>query len=197
MYKLCTTEKTALQQRQFEAAFLAVAQEMPYDDITISEVCRRAGLSRKIFYRLFDKKADLFYALLDHTLMDGEIYQPDPSVGEGGLHRFLAFWQMQKPLLDVLKQNQIGTLLTERAIRHVLREGTDIRHCLGIDSGKYGRESLLFYISGIFSLILDWHDQNYAQSIDQLSEAMMYLMTTPPAKHPLVSTFQVSALEDP
>lgn len=185
MYKLCITEKTALQQRQLEEAFLTLALEMPYDDITISEICRRAGLSRKTFYRLFDKKADVLYALVDHALLEGDTYQPDPSVGDGGLHRFLAFWQKQKPLLDVLKRNQNSSLLTDRAIRHILREGTDIQHCLGIDSGKYGRESLLFYISGIFALILDWHDQEYAQSIDQLSEAMMYLMTTPPVKHPL------------
>ena len=182
------TEKTASQQRQFEAAFLALSQEMPYDDITISEVCRRAGLSRKIFYRLFEKKADVLYALLDHTLLDSESYQPDPSVGDGGLHQFFAFWREQKALLDMLKMNQNGALLTDRAIRHILTENTQVQHWFGLDSVKYSREALLFYISGIFALILNWHDQGYSQSIDELSEVMMYLMMTPPVKHPVMST---------
>ena len=72
MYTLCTTEKTALQQRQFEQAFLEYSLEVPYDDITISELCRRAGLSRRIFYRLFERKADVLYALLDHTMLEAE-----------------------------------------------------------------------------------------------------------------------------
>lgn len=187
MYKLCTTEKTALQQRQFESAFLTLSLELPYDDITISEICRRAGLSRKIFYRLFEKKSDVLYSLLDHVMMDSENYQPDPDVGEGGLHQFFAFWREQKALLDVLKMNQSSALLTQRAIRHIMREEYQLQHCFGIDNMEYGREALLFYISGIFALVLDWHDRDYAQSIDELSDAMMYLMTTAPVKHPLMS----------
>lgn len=186
MYKLCTTEKTAHQQRQLEQAFLSLSLELPYDDITISEICRRAGLSRKIFYRLFERKSDVLYALLDQTLLDAESYQPDPSVKEGGLHRFLAFWRDQKPLLDVLKMNQSSSLLTERAIRHILQESSDIRYYFGTEEGVYGREALLFYVSGIFALVLDWHNRDYAQSIDDLSDAMMYLMTTAPVKHPLI-----------
>lgn len=186
MYKLCSTEKTAQQQRQFERVFLELSQEMPYDDITISHLCRQAGLSRKIFYRLFERKADVLYALLDHTMLDLGSYQPDPSIQEGGLHRFLAFWREQKPLLDVLKMNNSSTMLTHCAVRHILREGSTFEHCLGLDDASYGREALLFYVSGIFALVLDWHDQGFAQSIDELSAALMYLLSTPPVKHPLV-----------
>ena len=49
MYTLCTTEKTALQQKQFEQTFLQMLLEDDYDNITISDLCRKAGLSRKIF----------------------------------------------------------------------------------------------------------------------------------------------------
>lgn len=190
MYTLCSTEKTALQQRQFERAFLMLSQEIPYDDITISELCRRAGLSRKIFYRLFERKADILYALLDHTILDLQTYQPDPAAGTGGLHRFLAFWRDQKPLLDVLKQNKTSSLLTEAAIRHILREGSEFSTLLGLNDSLYGREALLFYISGIFALVLNWHDQDYSQSIDELSAALMYLLAVPPIKHPMVSSAQ-------
>jgi len=185
MYKLCTTEKTAMQQRQFEQSFLAISQEMLYDDITISELCRRAGLSRKIFYRLFERKADVLYALLDHTMLDAAFYQPAASVKEGRLHRFLAFWQEQKPLLDMLQWNNSSSLLTEAAIRHLIRENSEYLRCFGTAEDRFGREALLFYVSGVFALVLDWHRQNYAASIDQLSEALMTLLTTAPVKHSL------------
>lgn len=187
MYKLCTTEKTALQQRQFEQAFLELGQEMLYDDITISELCRRAGLSRKIFYRLFARKSDVFYALLDQTMLDAQFYQPDPSVKEGGLHRFLAFWRSQKPLLDMMQKNRSSPMLAEAAIRCILQEGSEYQHCFGTEEAEYVRESLLFYVSGIFALVLDWHRQDYAASIDQMAQALMYLLHTAPVKHSLKS----------
>ena len=187
MYTLCTTEKTAQQQRQFEKAFLELALEIAYDDLTVSELCRKAGLSRKIFYRLFERKGDVLYALVDHTLLDASVHEPDISVKEGGLHRFLDFWRSQKDLLDVLHKNKGSALLTDSAIQLILHEGSEFSHCLGLNDTKFGRQALAFYISGIFALVLDWHKQDFAQSIDELSEALMYLLTTPPVKHPLLS----------
>ena len=185
MYTLCTTEKTALQQRQFEKVFLEYSLEVPYDDITISELCRRAGMSRKIFYRLFERKADVLYALLDHTMLDAASYSPDPAVAPGELHRFLAFWRSQKPLLDVLHRNRSSSMLTEAVIRHMLQENSPFLYCLGTGETGYEREALLFYISGVFSLVLDWHRQDFKASIDRMADAMMYLLSTTPIKHTL------------
>jgi len=187
MYTLCVTEKTARQQREFEAAFLEYAREVPYDDITISELCRRAGLSRKTFYRLFERKSDVLDALLDHTILDASFYEPDETVGEGGLHRFLGFWRTQEALLDVLQKNKISAVLTDRVVEHMLQEGGEYTHCLGLDETQYGTEALRFYVSGIFSLVLNWHQEGFDKSIDALSDALMYLMMTPPVKHPLMS----------
>jgi len=185
MYTLCSTEKTAQQQRQFEKVFLQLLLEMDYDVITISELCRRTGLSRKIFYRLFERKADVLYSLIDHRLMECSFYVPDESVGPGELHRFFAFWQSQEPLLDALLKHQNSHILTDRAIRHVLNENSDVVHTFGADTGKFGMETLLFYLTGIFSLVLTWHQQGYNHSIDEMSGLLMQLLSTPPVKHDL------------
>ena len=188
MYTLCTTEKTAQQQKQFEQVFLQMLLESHYDAVTISELCRRAGLSRKIFYRLFDQKADVLYALIDHTLLEGETYVPDESVGPGELHRFFAFWQHQEPLLDMLLKHQNSHMLTDRAIRHILNENSSIVHTFGADCGKFGMETILFYISGIFSLVLTWHQTGYSHSIDEMSQLLMNLLSTPPVKNDPMKT---------
>ena len=46
MYKLCITEKSAKNQLVLEQAFLRLALQHNYDDVTISDICREAGLSR-------------------------------------------------------------------------------------------------------------------------------------------------------
>ena len=183
MYTLCVTEKTAQQQQIFEQTFLQMLLEDDYDNITISDLCRKAGLSRKIFYRLFDKKADVLYALIDHTLLEANSYIPDESVGPGELHRFFAFWRHQKDLLDMLEKHQNSHMLTDRAIRHVMREDSLVVHTFGADIGSFGTETLLFYLSGIFSLVLIWHQQGYKYSIDEMSAFLLRLLSTPPIKN--------------
>jgi len=185
MYTLCTTEKTASQQKQFEQTFLHMLLESDYDAITVSDLCREAGLSRKIFYRLFEKKADVLYSLIDHTLLEGQTYTPDESVGPGELHRFFAFWKSQKDLLDMLAKHQNSHMLTDRAIRHIIRENADIVHTFGADISEFKMEIILFYISGIFSLVLVWHQQGYNHTIDEMSKLLMDLLSTAAVKYPM------------
>ena len=183
MYTLCSTEKTATQQHQFEQTFLQMLLEMYYDEITISDLCRRAGLTRKMFYRLFEKKADVLYSLIDHTLLEASNYIPDESVGPGELHRFFAYWQTQSDLLDALLKHQNSGLLTDRAVRFALNEDTTMVHAFGADENRFGFEMVVFYISGIFSLVLTWHSQGYNHSIDEMSKLMMGILMEPVIKH--------------
>lgn len=186
MYRLCTTEKSAAQQRQIEAAFLSMLCELPYDSIKISEICRRAGHSRKVFYRLFEQKADVLYALIDHTLLDYQNYQPDIAViGRGGMHRFLGFWKEQEKLLDALSASQSSALLTERAVRHILAENAQVMRSFGADSNEFSRETIVFFISGLFALVMDWHKSGFHRSIDEMASVLMQLLMTPPVKNPL------------
>ena len=182
MYTMCITEKTAQQQIKFEDTFLQMLLETHYDDITISELCRRAGLSRRIFYRLFERKSDVLYALLDHTILEEESYEPDESVGTGDLPRFFAFWKEQKDLLDALLKHKNCNLLTDQAVRYLYREPSPYAHLFGADKGNFQTETMVYYVSGIFSVMLAWHAQGYPHSIDEMATLMQDLWSTVPYK---------------
>ena len=104
MYNRCVSERSAAQQRRFETALLELMKNRLFEEISISELCRYTGMSRKIFYRLYDAKADVVYAMIDHALLDASTFEPDAMVAVGGMHKFLAYWKSRKELLDVLNQ---------------------------------------------------------------------------------------------
>ena len=185
MYRLCSTEKAVHQQRMLCGSFLSLLLTEDYDDITISHICAKANLSRNIFYRLFEKKVDVLYCLLDQSLLDCESYIPKSNVGEGGLHRFLAFWLENNQLLDALARNNSTALLLNRAVRHVLKEDSDLLQCFGAEDDKSARALVVFYVGGIFSLVFDWHQQGYPQSIDEMSNILKRILSTPPVKNSL------------
>ena len=186
MYAQVISEKSAAQQRVFEKAFLELMSEKLFEDISISELCRKTGLSRKTFYRLYEAKADLVYAMIDHAIMDTATYIPDKTIGPGGMHHFLAYWRSQKDLLDVLEKNHISGLLQQQVILHVLNESPDIVGCFTAGHPTMGREMVTYCIGGLFYLLLDWHRSGFERSIDEMSQILMQIVMTAPVKHPLI-----------
>ena len=184
MYTMCSTEKTAQQQLKFEETFLQMLLEMYYDDVTISELCRRAGLSRKIFYRLFEKKADVLYSMLDRALLESDCYTPEGSGNYTELYRFLAYWQQKKDLLDALLKDHTSSVLTDRAILIAKNHLSSPVRSFGPKEIQGCPEAIVFYLSGIFSTLLIWHEHGFNQSIEELEKLMLTILTTPAMKSP-------------
>ena len=168
MYKLCITEKSAKNQLVLEQAFLGLALQNNYDDITISDICREAGLSRKVYYRLFENKNDVLYALIDHTLGGIEAYEPDMEP----LHRFFSYWKGQKPLLDALERSQCNALLLDRVVRFVLTYNPSTLTDVYPGLLSWDRDTQIFFIAGLFGMMLDWHVRGYDSSVEEISQSL-------------------------
>ena len=191
MYKKCTTEKSTQQQRQIEACLLELMKKQPYQDISVSSLCEKSGLSRNTFYRLFESKEDVLCALIDHTLTDYVKYQLPPcdtaSDVPRGLLRFYSYWYHQKPLLDALHRNKQSSLLHDQSIQHVIQEDSGALHWFGADCQPHGREIMLFMISGIFSLMIDWHQSGYNKTVPEIARITHQLLTEPPLRFPTIT----------
>ena len=185
MYTRCTTEKSSLQQQHLEAVLLQEMKTQSYADLTVSGLCEEAGLSRKTFYRLFSNKGDVLCALIDHTLMRYMSFHPDERLSVGTLdelHLFFEFWLEERALLDVLFANGLSTLLLERSIYYVMNEEPGILRHFCNNLPEFRQEVLLFYVSGIMSLIISWHQTGFRKSVTQMAEIMRALMLTPPVQ---------------
>ena len=66
-YLYCGTNKTALaSQDQIADALLALMEKKPYDEISVSELCRCAGISRQTFYSLYQSKENVVIRILQN-----------------------------------------------------------------------------------------------------------------------------------
>jgi AcrR family transcriptional regulator len=183
VYRQCVSDKAAAQQKLFEEAMVESMREGLFEEISISELCRMTGLSRKTFYRLYDSKADVLYSMVDRTILEMGSYTPDASVTPGGMHRFFAYWKTKKDLLDALERNRISALIQQQAVGHVLAESPEIVQCFCSENTEHRTEIVTFYLCGLFSLIWGWHKSGFAYSIDEMAELGMSLMMEPPVKH--------------
>lgn len=183
MYLNCTTEDSAQRQRQFELLLLEKMAVRPYCQITVGQLCNEIGISRSAFYRYFDSKDDVLYALIDHTLLNYYQTQLDhPPTIESyreQIEPFLQYWCNQKPLLDALQKNGLDGTLLERCMNHTMQRHFDETHYPLMETGEGRYQVMMFAINGVFSLILDWHHKSYSQSISEMTDILERIMLKP------------------
>ena len=167
MYRKCTTEISVRHQRQVTAALLELMGKMPYEAITVTQLCQSAGISRRIFYHLFTNKTGALYALVDYAILDSAHHGSEIS---DDLERFFWYWKEQKPLMDALKESGYPGLLLERMIISVLAEDYDLRYWLEKQGwGKNSKQVIVFGLSGLMGLVYSWYAGGYRQEPRELA----------------------------
>lgn len=180
MYKQCATEESVRRQRQLEHCLLELMLTGDYRQITISNICDRAGIARKSFYRYFSSKEGCLYALIDHAIFDGaSFYLPtshDSQALRDVFERFFRYWKAQHELLDALAQNTLTLLLVERILHHAAQEEQSLWAPWSATPTVI-REQTLFCLGGVMSLLLDWHQSGFQKSIQEMANILSDLIT--------------------
>ena len=175
MYKHCITEESVLRQRQLEHCLLDLMQTVPYTQITITDICNLADISRKSFYRYFGSKEDCLHALIDHSIFDGASHcmpeYSESSQNAALFTRFFHYWNEKSPLLDALSKNNLSTCLAERMVRYVNQEEPDYYYYLGGNMSD-SCEGVMFMISGLVGLIFHWHSTGFRKTPAQMAAAL-------------------------
>jgi len=180
VYHNCTTEKSAAQQLLFQQTLLESMAKQAYSDITVTSLCQATGLSRKVFYRLFDTKDDVFCAAIDQALRR---YSMEKTLSESLLDNLVAvfrYWRSQETLLRAVAENHQMSLLCERCIHFINHENRGARKWVGAIDHPYSTEIILFFVSGIMGLIIYWHHTGYVRTPEEMARIAQELLTNPP-----------------
>jgi len=177
MYRKCATEISALHQRQVTGSLLELMQKMPYEDITVTQLCQTAGVTRRVFYHLFSSKAGALHALIDHMILDIETYGKDIS---NEFLRFFCYWKDNRHLLDVLQDNQMTSLLLNRMIGITMAEDYDTRRRMNTYDRELGQNILVFNFCGVMGITINWYLSGFQKSPEEMVDLLMLLMKEPP-----------------
>lgn len=182
MYKLCQTEEAAARQRELENGLLDYMTTMPYRDVTISGFCAHMNIPRKAFYRYFNTREGALLALIDHRMEDmAHALQggTSPDAALMDIETFLLRFMEQKQFLDVLKENDLRDLLITRASIKAM-DGSIFPLHLNANLSNYAhRQGILMAVSGILSVLLSWHESDFACPVKYMAQ-IIYTITTQP-----------------
>ena len=176
----CGTNKTALQsQRQIAEAMMALIQQKPYAQITVSELCKAAGISRQTFYTLFTSRENVMvFTLQAQYCAAPQIARHEPSPGQGGALQWLCrgyseYMLRNQGLIKLLVDNRIDYLLYDSFF-----EALDGCECfLGNVEPCTRRYAASFYAGGLTTVARRFAQEGCCTSADQLEALLMTLFS--------------------
>ena len=176
----CGSNKTALQsQRQIAGAMMALIREKPYAQITVSELCKTAGISRQTFYSLFTSRENVVV----FTLQAGACDTPDIAPPERSPDRTSALrWLCRGYSEYILRNRALIRLLVDNHIDHLLYdsffEAMDSCDCFLPKADPCTRSyAASFYAGGIACVARRYAQEGCASSAGQLESLLMTLLS--------------------
>lgn len=158
-------------------AFLALLQERPYAQITITDLCARAGVSRRTFYRNFESLTGVLDRIADDLYQ--EFLRSDP--GPGGtvpehLLCLFTFVRRHSDLFVALYQNDLFIPLYRYYRRYsrevLLRLGQRSHSSTGEPERMPTAESderIAFITGGLTAVLADWISRGCADSCEKMA----------------------------
>lgn len=179
MYKICRMEESQNRQLAICYTLLDMMNDCPYNEITISALCRQAEIPRKAFYRYFDTKEDVIYALIDHTQRE---YLAQGPAGPGSIHeveRMFTFWYEHRKLVDTLFKNGMEGQWLARMLEIAVEEKVGVRYVQPGENMSHYHILTTFTIMGLLACVLYCYHFGWQPDPHQMAQIVNDLLTKP------------------
>lgn len=181
--ELMEQRKTAL-----EDALLELLKERPYSQITVQDLIRDLGLSRKTFYRLFPCRDACLESLIYRFVLNNHCYvnqrMTEPADLLQSYIHHLNYWKENRFFLEIIDRNRLTPFLMKHALAHVQREEKHIVSLLNSPDMKCDEDILLFFIAGVNTMVMYWVRCGCRTPVEELAQKLVRLIHSPLLKEP-------------
>lgn len=162
-------EKENLTQEYIYSAFLQLLDKKHYDDISVCEICTKAGVSRMSFYRNFESKEDLTFKGIDRIVknLSASIEKLTTKNMFTITQETFIFAKKYKSALFSIMDSQITNTLKEMIIAK-LQEKSKFDYI-----NKTSKYIPVFYFTSIVAVLIEW----LKNDTEETPEEMAILLT--------------------
>lgn len=163
-------------QRWIRKVLLDLMENTEYDKITVTEICRRAELDRRTFYRNFDSKNDVLEQYIN--LLSEEYIKSFAGIDSTSRHAaakfFFEFWGQHSDFIRNIKISGLSDFIFKR-FEKFTREHREF--LIGSDIRKLPEEYVFAYrIGGFWNVMLQWADKEERLSPDEMASILTQIV---------------------
>ncbi len=180
MYKECKTTQSANRQRGIAKTLSEMMLTKPYEEISVSELCKKADIPRKSFYRYFDTKEDTLNFLIDKVMIEGGdfnngINPADRILDKEMLESRFRYFKEHSSLIGAIANNQLSLLAIQRICRMVVNDMNEFGVKISIEEEM----KTTMIVSVVFGTIMAWHHSGYSTPCSEMAEKTYAILTKP------------------
>ena len=163
MYAINENQQAIESRQQIRDALLTLMESCPYQEISITQICKQANVVRQTYYRNFEGKADILAYHLDtlfHQFFENHYHGSDMQTE---LYGFFDFMLEQRRFLLLSAKNDLFFMFNRTIaenIPHFLR----IREVTNVATQQEERYVTGFIAATICSLLSLWAENGLEES---------------------------------
>ncbi|MBO5937406.1 MAG: TetR/AcrR family transcriptional regulator [Clostridia bacterium] len=171
---------------KMDLALISLLKEKPFEYITVSEICKKAGVNRSTFYLHYETIGDLLeettrYLLNDFwTYFTEDVKSVKDNLNECELHELVFISDKYlSPFLTYVKDNKeifITIMLHYKTFNFedVHKEMFNVVYNTVLDKFGYPKENrnyvMMYYLNGIMAVITEWIKEDCSKPIEDIME---------------------------
>lgn len=159
------TERNRFTRMCIGEAIISLMQSEDFDSLKISDICKKAGVSRMTFYHYYDSKTAVLMDYMDTMI---EAYQKENKAGKyGSFHEYhhilhaLTFFDQYADFFLTLERANLHSLILE-AVNRFMEE-----HIQPSYSGSVYK--LYYYAGALTNLFLKWEEKGKVDSAEEIA----------------------------
>jgi AcrR family transcriptional regulator len=165
-------------QQAISEAFIALVIERGYEQVSVKDIIKRAGVGNKTFYRHYQAKEQLLYSILGSILQEGQqvlLPPTSPMAAEENTITAFRYAGQHAQLFRVLLRSPIAEQLVQPMIMFGLLEG----HRFFGGSDTPDELVAHHFVMGMLYLIRWWLEHDMPYPPEQMAEYANRLLIRP------------------
>jgi len=168
MYALNENQQAIESRQQIRDALLTLMRQIPYQEISITQICQQANVVRQTYYRNFEFKGDILAFHLD-VLFKQFFDKYYTGVGMlTQLKSFFGFMYQNREFLLLASKNDLFFMIN-RTITENIAKFVSIHEISNVDDPRAERYVTGFIAGTICSLLSLWAEHGFEESAEWMS----------------------------
>ena len=182
MYNRSLSPQVSYSLESLAKSFFYYLQKKPMKAISVTEICDRAGLSRRTFYRNCDTKEDLILYACDRLIV--ALLETVDFSSEDARQLYLnyfEYWGQHKMFLRCLVEYKLYGSFVERFVQNCSRQMRfplqEQAFSKKKDVERYRFFCNSFLLGGLSRMLYAWAESDFSLSEQELTESILFLVS--------------------
>ena len=181
-----TTPTAQRRQIQIEDCLYQNLLHTPWQSISVADICRQVGISRKAYYNYYKDKESCLCAYIDRLIREALLVtsqnMPDRGTPLDGAVILLGYWKSQKAFFDILVKNNLVYFFTAQTVHYVQTEDRTIMDRLSTEEIPSDSDILSCYAAIQTTMLLLWHSRGFDTPTEEMAKKFLRILYEPLVK---------------